>query len=188
MRYKILLITLLITAIGVGLFTTTRVLAQNTTDNQNPMSSLVQKIVDKFGLNKDEVQAVFDQDRTERQAEMEKNRAKREAEMETKFKTELDQDVKDGKITQAQADLILAKREELKTKRQSEMQNTQNMTEEERKANMETKKTEMDTERKALEEWAKTNNIDMKYLMMGFGGRGGHGGPKGMNPPPESNQ
>lgn len=35
------------------------------------MSSIVQKIADKFGLNKSDVQAVFDQDLADRKAAME---------------------------------------------------------------------------------------------------------------------
>ena len=123
---KLLLIILAVSLLGVGLLTSTTVLAQTTTDNQNQMSSLVSKLAEKFGLNQGEVQAVFDQERSQRHAQME-----------TLFEQQLTQDVKDGKITEAQKQLIIAKRQELQA-------------------------------------WASQNNIDLRYLRGGFGGRG-HG-------------
>jgi hypothetical protein len=50
------------------------------------------------------------------------------------------------------------------------------MTEEERKTAMEGKRAEMETKRSELEAWAEKNGIDMKYLMGGFGMKGGHPG------------
>lgn len=189
MNKKILITAILVSVLGIGIFSSTKVLAQNILNGQNPMSSLVQKIADKFGLKKEDVQAVFDQDRAEHQVEMEAKRAERQAEMETKYKAQLDQDVKDGKITEAQKELILAKRKELEASRQAEMQNMQGKTAEERKAAMEAKKTEMEKKRKELEDWAKQNGIDLKYLMGGFGRHGGPdgpGGPRGeFTPPPK---
>lgn len=151
MRNKILLSALVTTVIGIGLFTTTSVLAQNPTAGQNPMQSLVQKIADKFGLKKEDVQAVFDQDRSDRRAEMEARNI-----------AQLDQLVKDGKITEAQKQLIINKRKEIEASRQSQMQNMQG---------------KADEERKALEDWAAQNGIAVKYLMGGFGRYGGPGGP-----------
>jgi hypothetical protein len=168
MKNKTLLTALFITLMGIGIFTSTKALAQNTNDNPNPMQSLIQRIADKFGLKKDDVQAVFDQDRTDRQAEME-----------AKNLTQLDQLVKDAKITEAQKQLIINKRKEMESNRQSEMENLKDKTDEEKKAAFETNKTKMDTERKALEEWAAQNGIDVKYLMGGFGG---HKGPDGPGP------
>ncbi len=62
--------------------------ATNTTTSTNPQSSLIEKLVSKFNLNKDDVQKVFDEDR-----------ASHEAEQETQTKTKLDKLVTDGKIT-----------------------------------------------------------------------------------------
>lgn len=175
MNKKILLTSLTVVALGAGLLTTTRVFAQTSTD---PMSSIVQKIADKFGLNKSDVQAVFDQDRADRKTAMEQ-----------KFEKQLDQDVKDGKITEAQKQLIIAKRKELETTRQNNMQNMQGKSKDEIKAGMEANKATMEAERKSLEDWAKQNGIDVKYLMGGFGmhggpGRNGMGGPPaGFTPP-----
>jgi hypothetical protein len=159
---KIFVTALAIATLGTGILTSSRVFAQ-ATSGTDPMSTLVQKIASKFGLNVNDVQAVFDQDRTDRQAQQEKD-----------YEARLAQAVTDGKITEAQKQLILTKHKELEASRQSQMQSMQGKTQAERKATME-------SERTALETWAKENNIDMSYLI---GGRGiGHrGGPKGMGP------
>jgi hypothetical protein len=137
------------------------------TNNTNPIASIVAKIAQKFGLKEADVQSVFDQDRKDRQTQME-----------AKYEATLTQDVKDGKITEAQKQLILAKHKELQTKRQSDFANKKNLTPEQRKA-------EMTQEKQDLDAWAKQNGIDAKYLFgggkMGMGrGMGGHGpnGPK----------
>jgi hypothetical protein len=169
MNTKILLTGLTVAVLSVGVFTSTRVFAQTSSD---PTSSIVQKIAEKFGLNKSDVQAVFDQERSDRKADME-----------SKFEAQLDQNVKDGKITEAQKQLIISKRKELETTRQSQMQNMQGKSPDEMKTAMEAKKSTMESERTALEDWAKQNGIDVKYLMGGFGMRGGSGH-KGMGGPP----
>lgn len=79
----------------------------------------------------------------------------------------LAQAVKDGKLTQDQADKITAKLKELKTQREAERDSMKDKTDEERKTAMEAKKTE-------LEKWAKDNNIPLEYLRS-LGGPGGHG-------------
>jgi hypothetical protein len=172
MNKKIALAMLLVAVLGTGMFASTNVFAETAVDN-NPMSALVQKIADKFGLKASDVQAIFTQDQVDRKTEMEK-----------KFLEQLAQDVKDGKITDAQKQLIIAKRKEVEANHQTEMQTMQGKTEAERKTLMEANKTKMDTERKALEDWAKQNEIDMKYLMGGSGMHGGPG-PDGMGKPPE---
>lgn len=179
LKNKAIIIALILTLAGMGIWGKTNVLAQNTTPG--PFSTLVQMIADKFNLNKNDVQQVFDQYKSDRQNSMQ-----------AQFEQKLDQAVKDGKITEEQKKLILAKHQELISQRQNQMQNRQNMTPEQRKAEMqnmqgktqeerktigEAKKTKMETERKELEDWAKQNNIDPQYL---FGGRRGHfGGMKG---------
>lgn len=155
-------VAVVLTAAGVGAIGVTQANAQTATTD-NPMTSLVQKIAQKFNLNQSDVQAVFDQDRTDRQAQME-----------AKYQEQLSQYVSDGKITQTQKDLISAKHKEIQAKHQSQMQSMKNMNDADREAAMEAKK----TERTELENWAKENNIDMKYLMpFGKGRMRGHGGP-----------
>ncbi len=121
--------------------------AASTTSN-NPMSEIVQKLADKFGLNKDEVQTVFDQSRAERQAE---HQAENEA--------RLTQLVTEGKLTESQKQLILAKEKELAASRPAMMDSLRDKGQTERRAAME-------AERTALEAWAQANGIDPQYLMM----------------------
>jgi replication initiation and membrane attachment protein DnaB len=174
MKRKILLSLFTLTVIGSGLFMSKSVLAEESAIRQNPFDTLAQKIADKFGLNKDDVQAVFDEDRTEHQVEMEAEREERQDEMQSKFEEKLSQGVTDGKITEAQKELILAKHEELEVSRQDVTESFKDMTNEERK-------TAMEEERKALETWANENGIDIEYFMDGFGMKGfrGEGGPNG---------
>jgi hypothetical protein len=135
----------------------------NSTTKTDPMSGLVDAIATKFNLNKSDVQQVFDTQKTQ----MEANR-------ETKIKAEVAQLVTDGKITQAQADLINAKRAELQKQREADKTSFDTMTDTERKAAMDKQKTD-------LESWAKQNNIDTQYLRYVIGGGHGHGtgGPRG---------
>lgn len=155
MNKKLLLTAVTVTVLGAGFFGISAVSAQTPAD---PSTSIVQKISEKFGLKKDEVQKVFDEERTARHAEM-------QAKVEDRLKTL----VSEGKITEAQKQLILAKHKELQAERGSIMQNKANMTPEQRKETMETKRTELET-------WAKENGIDTQYLFFGHGMKGfGHG-------------
>ena len=74
----------------------------NSTSGTDPMSGLVSAIATKFNLKKDNVQKVFDEQRTQM-----------ETQREQEVKDQVAQLVKDGKLTQAQADKINAKRAEL---------------------------------------------------------------------------
>ena len=86
------------------------------------------------------------------------------------MKDRLAQAVKDGKLTQAQADKITAKMAEMKTF----MESQKDKTKEERKTAMEAKRDE-------LKKWAEDNDIPEGYMPMGHGGPGGRGhGPEGM--------
>jgi hypothetical protein len=152
------LVTMLGTgAIGIG----TTMAAENTSVGiKHGMQDLVTAIATKFNLNTAEVQAVFDAQRdqmqTEHKAEMEKTQAQHEADLAAK----LTQAVTDGKLTQAQADAITAKRAELKTEREAMMAERKEQrlqTREEMEATMKTKK-------EALDKWAKDNNIPSEYL------------------------
>lgn len=156
MKKQIILTATLIALVGVGAFGAKTAFAQGT----DPNTGLVQRLAEKFGLKQADVQTVVDQYRTE-------ERTQREAEMKTKNEARLTQLVTDGKITEAQKQLILNKQSELQANHKQEFSAIKTMTETERKAAMETKKTELDA-------WAKSNGIDVQYLMP-FGGRGGHG-------------
>ncbi len=160
---KALLIAVIAGIVGTGLVVVPKSYAVEAQNTNNPFQTLVQKIAEKFGLKKEDVQTVFDQDRKDRQAEHEKEYINR-----------LEQLAAEKKITEAQKKLILEKHKELSAKRQSQMQNMQGKTSDERKALMQQKKAERETERTELENWAKQNGIDIQYLM---GGMGRHGGP-----------
>ena len=98
-----------------------------------------------------------------------------DADREAELKTEVAALVTSGKLTQAQADAINAKRAELDKQRQTDMAAGQSKTDTERKADMDAHKTALDT-------WMKEQGIDTQYsyLLMGGRGHGGPGGPGGM--------
>ncbi len=155
MKTKILLPAIAIVITGVAAFGSIGAFAQTTAED--PHTSIIQKLVSKFGLNEDEVKAVFDAERSERQKQMQ-----------TRMTEKLTQAVTDGKITEQQKQLIIAKQAELQKERETNRETMQNLTNEQRKAKMEEHRTE-------IEAWAKENNIDTQYLFGGMkGGRGMH--------------
>lgn len=158
MNKKIILAAIAVTVLGAGALTARSVSAQSASTDQDPMSSLVEKIANKFGLQESDVQAVFDEQRREH-----------EAQHKAAFETQLSQYVTEGKITEAQKQAIIARHAEMLSNRQSMMEKFESMTDEERKA-------AMDSERQALEAWAKENGIDMQYLLQRPSGFGKHHG------------
>ncbi len=126
----------------------------------------MQKIAQKFGVPQADVQAVFDANKQEHTQYMQAQAEQRLTDLITA-----------GKLTQAQKDLIVAKQKELEANRQVNFESLKGKTPAEHKA-------AMDAQRTDLEAWAKTNGIDMQYLMMshGMGGRGGHRGGMGRGP------
>lgn len=113
--------------------------------------TLAQVIADKFHLNVQDVQNVISQFRSTKQQQHEAN-----------YKTHLDQLVKNGKITPDQEQLILSKRQELQTQMQQDRQNWKNMTPAQRKSARQSQVQD-------LKNWAKQNNIPLKYVVGGFG-------------------
>lgn len=132
---------------GAAVVSINRVYAQEV---QGKYPSIIQKLVQKFGLKEAEVKSVFDEAFKERQSQKQ-----------AKFEERLNQDVKDGKITEAQKKLILAKHQELQEKRGEKPENWQAMTPKQRREMMQTQKQE-------LEKWVKENNLDPKYLFGGY--------------------
>jgi polyhydroxyalkanoate synthesis regulator phasin len=169
-------------------------------------SSLIDKIASKFNLNRDEVEAVFDEEKAERQAE-------RQAD----FSEELQEKVDAGDITAEQKTAIEAKMTEMQTARETEREAIQQWAEDnnidmkyvmgghgrmgnnssdyldeavedgditaEQKTLIEEKQDELqnarETARDELEQWAEDNDIDLQDIMPMGGGRG-HGGGMGM--------
>ena len=112
--------------------------------------TLIQRLVQKFGLKTEDVRSVFDTVRDERQAQMQQ-----------KLIDKLDALVKEGKLTEAQKQLIVAKHTELQTQREKDKDTLKDLTPEERRAKMQAQRTD-------LENWAQQNNIDIQYVL-GFG-------------------
>ncbi len=145
-----------ITAAGVGVMQA----ATNNNCRPNFMSNIINAIAQKFNLNPTDVQQVVDEQQAQQKAQMEANRQQ-------SFTDRINKAVTDGNLTQAQANLILAKKTEL----DSQKIDLQGKTKEEIQ-------TSMKAQADALKQWATDNNIPQQYLMFGFGGgRGGFGGP-----------
>jgi 4-alpha-glucanotransferase len=132
---KLLIISAVTGVAGAGIIASS-VMAATSPNNTSSYPPIVQKIADTFHLNAADVQKVFDQEKQDRQANHQQ-----------KFKDHLDALVKNGTITQDQADKIIAKLQDLKQNlktenRQKRIQNRQNF------------KTQM-------EQWLKDNGINV---------------------------
>jgi len=128
--------------------------ATSFTGRNNIFNTIANAIANKFNLNVSDVQTVIDDTIVADDQEIGKNRP---AQIDL-----LIQAVKDGKLTQVQADLVTAKREEMKTS----MKDLKNMTREQMIAAMQTRTD-------SLKQWATDNGIPEQYIMP-FGGLG-HG-------------
>lgn len=156
---KALLVTGATTIVGLASFA--GVANAATSGSSTSGDSLVDKIATKFNLNKSDVQAVFDADRTEHDAERQQ-----------KLEERLSQAVTDGKITSEQKDEILAKLKDMQTY----MDSIKDKSEDEKRSLMKTKMDE-------LKKWAEDNNLS-DYMPMGHG-PGGPGGRGGDMAPPD---
>jgi hypothetical protein len=126
-----------------------------TTQTASQYPSLVERIAKAFNLDPAKVDNVFQEERKARMADREATIEKR-----------LDQLVTDKKITSAQKDAILKKRDEI----QSKIESLRNETPAQRMTEMQKLRTE-------LQAWAKENGLDTIKGIPGFGGPGrGHGG------------
>ena len=159
--------------LGAGAYGVSRVQAQNQA-GLDRFNSLVDKLVSKFNLNKEEVEQVFEEERQARWQEMEQKRNEIVGE-------KLDQAVKNGELSNEQKQLITNKLAELEKEREANREAHQNLSEEERAQTMK-------NHREELEKWASDNKIDLKYLFLGGLGRkmggermgGGFGQGRGM--------
>lgn len=122
--------------------------ASASTDTKtNPMSSIVSAIAKKFNLKESDVQQVFIDQHTQIQTQQQQV-----------YKDRIAKAVTNGKLTQAQADKILAKMAELTTFKASLLGKTPTEI-----------KTAMKAQMDSLKQWAKDNNIPKNYLLFGFG-------------------
>lgn len=153
------------TAVSVGVGSLGMVSAVSAaSDTSMSGTSIIDRLATKFGLNKADVQAVFNEERTAHQAEHLAN-----------LKEKLATAVSEGKLTQSQSDAITAKFTELQTQRETNMDKFKDMTDAERKMEMETRRT-------AFEKWMTDNNIPAEYARLIH--MGGHSGPRGDMAPP----
>ncbi len=160
---KKLIIVGTVAAIGLaGIGTATYAATQ-----ANSQSDLAQTLATKFNINKDEVQKVLDEQREAKKAEREQ-----------KIKDEIAQLVKDGKLSQEQADKLNTKRAELQKEREANKSTTKlsEMTDEQREA----KKAEREKKQTELKAWLKEQGIDESYIkyLSGKGGPRGESGDK----------
>jgi hypothetical protein len=118
-------------------------------EEDNIISTLSQKL----GVSEDKVQKAFDEIHNERHDKME-----------TQYQNMLSQAVKDGKLSDAQMQLLISKHNELFNQKEANAEEFKNMTPQERRD-------EMKKHHDELEAWAKENNIDPSYL---FGLKKGH--------------
>lgn len=150
MNKKLILPIAVLAIAGAALFGTSAY-AQS---SQNGYGNMTQKLAQKLGIEESKVQAAFDEIKVEHHKNMEQ-----------KLNERLDQAVEDGKLTQEQKALILAKHAELQQQRESEREQVQNMTPEERKAFMENRREEM-------AQWAEENGIEFQFYMGPMEGQG----------------
>ena len=108
--------------------------------------SLIDKLVSRFNLNKDDVQKVFDEAKEERKVEMQKS-----------YEERLNQAVDVGDLTADQRDKILAKQKEMAEFHQSL----------ESKSVSEAREA-MKSKREELEKWVDDNDIPQRFLKFGM--------------------
>lgn len=153
---KSIVVGVAVAAVTFGGLGSVGIVSAATESTTSGNTSIVDKIASKFNVSTSDVQAVFDEDRAAKNAERKANQAERLATA-----------VKDGKLTQTQADYI--------TKAQAEMATLKNSS----TSDTDTVRSQIKTKMEALRAWATDNNVDKQYL---GGGHGGHGGPRGGKP------
>jgi hypothetical protein len=167
MNNKLFFTAATVALLGAGAISATSVWAQtnqavpsmDAVKFERPMTDLVDKVASRFNLNKADVQAVFDE---ARQEDMAKFHAAAEI--------QLTQLVTDGKLTEAQKQAIIAKRQELHAAHESHKETMADLGSDEHLAAMK-------AQHEALQAWAEQNDIPLEYVMpfgRGKGPRGNH--------------
>ncbi len=155
-KYLIYVATPAITLATLGVIMASSVSASTAIETQNPMQNLVNAIAQKFNINPVDVQKVFDEQKSQMQVKMQE-----------KFTDKIKQAVASGKLTQDQANKVIAKRADLESKELDFKNSLNGKTKSEIKSMRKTQMTE-------LKQWSDDNNIPMKYLLIG-GPRGERG-------------
>jgi len=165
MIYKKILPAIVLVALGTSLLAVTPAhAATNSTGAGNFFSGLVQYIAKTFGLDQTKVQTAVNTYNQQQKQNGQQNQ-----------KTKLDKLVSAKTITQSQEDAIIAELAVLKSKYNPS--NFKSMTAAQRKQQFQNEQTDINN-------WAKAQGIDPKYLMPGFGGGGFRGMHKGWNAKP----
>lgn len=169
LQKKVLLASLGVVAIGSTFFGVGIAGAQGTTGT-NP--SIVQRIAERFNLNQDEVQEVFDEQKSELHAQ------KR-----TELESRLNQAVTNGTITHAQRQAILSKLGEMESSQSADKARLHSISPEQHQQSIQQKRTE-------LASWAQQNGLSLQTIqeLVGHGGKGfgWYGG--AVNHSPSTNQ
>lgn len=136
-----------VTAAGIG-----AAHASTTASNKlNFMDNLVNAIAQRFNLNPSDVQQVIDQQKSKMETQLQQN-----------FTDRINQAVQNGKLTQDQANKIIAEQATIKTQLDALKGKTGTDL-----------KNGIQQIRQSVQQWAKDNNIPPQYVMFGFGGRMG---------------
>ncbi len=157
---KVIIPSLILGAIAcTGFYGVGATFASDSDDNRE---TIVQRIAERFNLNTDEVESVFDENRAERQIQNQERQEER-----------LAQAVSEGKLSEEQKELLLSKMEENRTEKGENRETFRGMTHEEKMEAREGHREEMD-------QWMEDNGIDHDALGgLGEGGNGMRGGHKG---------
>lgn len=107
-------------------------------------STMIQKLSERFGLNQEEVETFFEEQRAQNQSQMQQ-----------RWEERLNQAVAEGKITEEQKQAIIAKREEHRQK----MEGLQDLSPEERRVAMQEYQTE-------FRNWVEENGLDVGVIGM----------------------
>ncbi len=145
---KALLVTGVTTAVGlasIGGVVSAATSPSTTESAADTKSSLIDRLAERFNLNKSDVEKVFEEERAER-----------EKDRQQKMEQRLAQAVTDGKITEDQKAAILEKHQEMK----AYMESIKDKPRAERKELMHTKMQE-------LRQWAEDNNLEQYVHFLG---------------------
>lgn len=127
--------------------------ATSNTNGNNFFTGLIQFISQKFGLDHNQVSTAVNDYKTQKKGIMQQK-------MDDREKKRLDDLVTQGKITSAQEAAIIAERATLRSKYNPA--DFKSLTPEQRKQ-------KMTDEMNELKSWAKSQNIEVKYVIPGFG-------------------
>lgn len=158
MKNKVLLVSVL--ALSLFVLSVIGFMGYNAVfaDENTTYPPIIQKLVERFGLDPAEVQKVFTEEQEEMKIQGEQN-------FQQSFEERLQTAVDNGKITEAQKSAIIAKQTEIREKQEA----LKNLSADERKE-------AMNSLREEMENWAEENGIEDGFCMSFFRGPGGFNG------------